>query len=361
MNDLLDVPTFARLIDYIGPWLIEPTHFASLWQMASEMNLAAHVEKGSDPLKAAVEKLPGPGGRSLAVIKVTGLMMKSQSSFGGTSTIQLRRDIRQAAADDDVAAILLAIDSPGGTVAGTDDLAADVRGARKSKPVWAHIDDLCASAGYWLASQCDRITANSPTAMVGSIGTFQVIYDRSGAAEKDGIKTLLFATGPLKGLGTPGSKITDEQVAHVQSLVNSVQESFDAAVQKGRGLTDKQLAAVRHGGVMTASEAMDKKLVDAVQPLSKTIAELMQSARSSQRGTAASAETEPITVVDQGAAVKPGERSPLGDALAGLHGVDVPTAQEGAAGPTESLDKTSSGGGALPMRKLGGLPTLATN
>src|SRR5581483_9650939 len=110
-----------------------------------------------------------------------GMLMKGQSSMGGTSTVMARRDIRQAVADQDVAGILLAIDSPGGTVAGTDDLAAEVRQARTSKPVWAAIDDLGASAAYWVASQTQRVTVNSPTALVGSIGTLQVIRDLSAA------------------------------------------------------------------------------------------------------------------------------------------------------------------------------------
>jgi signal peptide peptidase SppA len=203
--------------------------------------------------------------------------MKSASSMGGTSTIQLRRDIRQAAADSDIAGILLAIDSPGGTVAGTDDLAADVRAARKEKPVWAHIEDLGASAAYWLASQADQITANSNTALVGSIGTMQVIHDVSGAFEKEGVKTLLFATGSLKGLGTPGSKVTDEQITHVQNLVNSIQGSFDDAVKKGRNFSKAELTAVRHGGVLAAPAALDARLIDGIQPFQQTVSQFSKS------------------------------------------------------------------------------------
>jgi len=273
MTDLLQVPAFARLADYVGLWSMSPQHFSGLWSMAQRIDLAAHVEEGPPPLKSVLEKIPGPGDKSIAVVKMTGLLMKSQSSMGGTSTIQLRREIRAAAADPEVAGILLAVDSPGGTVAGTDDLATDVKAARRAKPVWAHIDDLGASAAYWAISAANRIVANSPTALVGSIGTIQVVRDFSAAAEREGIRTLVFATGSLKGLGTPGTKVTDEQAEHLQSLVDAVQLNFDSAVQKGRSLGVKELAAVRHGGVMTATEAMDKRLVDAVQPLSKTLSE----------------------------------------------------------------------------------------
>lgn len=271
MNDLLEVPGFMRLTDYVGAWCVEPDRFRSMWYLTRDMDFTAHFAEASTELRAVTEMVGGPSGKSIAVVKATGLLMKGQSSLGGTSTVQLRREIRQAANDPNVAGILLAIDSPGGTVAGTDDLARDVKAAGRQKPVWAQIEDLGASAAYWLASQTQRIVANSPTALVGSIGTLQVVTDYSAAAEKAGIRTLVFSTGPLKGIGTPGTKITDEQAAHLQKIVETVQQSFDAAVQKGRGLTNKELGAVRHGGVFTAGEALDAKLIDAVQPLSKTI------------------------------------------------------------------------------------------
>ncbi len=274
MSTPLHVPAFARLDEYCSLWAIWPNAMRNLWQMAQAKDLLAHVREHVEQPRAAMEKAATATGKSIAIIKASGILMKQRPSMGGTSSIDLRREIRAAAADPEVGAILLAIDSPGGTVSGTADLAADVKAATKQKPVVAHIDDLGASAAYWIASQADRITANSPTALVGSIGTIQVIQDLSAAAEKEGVRTLVFATGSLKGLGTPGTKVTDEQIAHVQSLVNSVQQSFDAAVQKGRGLTNKQLAAVRHGGVLTAPAAMQAGLIDGIQPLAKTINEL---------------------------------------------------------------------------------------
>lgn len=277
MDDPLMVPTFARLDEYCGAWAMEETRFAAMWRLAAVTDLKAHIEEGAAPLKSALEKVPIANGKQIAIVKLAGVLMKSQASFGGTSTILARREIRAAANDPDVAGILLHIDSPGGTVAGTDDLAHDIRSANRVKPVWAHGEDLVASAAYWIASQTSRITANSKTALIGSIGTIQVIRDFSVAAEKEGIRTLVFATGPLKGLGTPGTKVTDDQIAHVQSLVNATQESFDDAVRKGRGLSAKELAEVRHGGVMTAPEAVERKLIDGIQPVSKTLNELTRS------------------------------------------------------------------------------------
>jgi len=275
---ILNVPAFARLGDYVGLWSMEPTAWNTLTSAVTRLDFATH--EGPGEIQSAIELVPTASGQQVAVIKAQGVLMKSQTSMGGTSTVQLRRDVRNAAADPNVAAILLAIDSPGGTSAGTYDLAADVRAATKQKPVWAHIDDLGASAAYWIASQATRITANSPNALIGSIGTFQVIYDFSKAAENQGIKTLLFATGPLKGAGIQGTSVTEEHAAYFQQLVNATQAEFDSAVRQGRGLSAKQLADVRHGGVMPATQAQSMGLIDAVQPLAKTLQEITQKDKS---------------------------------------------------------------------------------
>jgi signal peptide peptidase SppA len=277
MFERLLVPAFARLSDYFGPWAYEPERFLAQWELIRSTDMARHMATSSPSRNSNIEMISGRGGKSVAVIKILGTLMKSQSSFGGTSTVQLRRDIRQAAADPNVSGILLAIDSPGGTVAGTADLAADVRAARKQKPVWAHIDDLGASAAYWVASQTDAIYANSPTALVGSIGTLMTVYDVSVAAEREGVKALVFATGPLKGAGAPGSVVTDEQRAYFQGLVDDAQTAFDSAVRGGRGMNATQLTAVRTGAVFPASKAVDLKLIDGIRSLEKTVEALAAS------------------------------------------------------------------------------------
>lgn len=281
----LTVPTFPRIDEYAGIWAMEPIAFRAHWDMISRVDIHAHMKQEQEPPKSQVEMMPAPGGTNIAFVPVLGTLMKQKSSFGGTSTIQLRRDIRTAANDPNVSAILLGIDSPGGTTAGLDDLAADVRAAKAQKPVWAHVDDLTASAAYWIASQTDAIYANSPTALVGSIGTLLTIYDQSVAAEQNGVKALVFATGPLKGAGVPGSRITEAQASYFQGIVDTVQKEFDAAVQQGRGLTNAQLAAVRTGGVFSAPEAKKLKLIDGIQPLGKTISMLGRAAAAPRKAT----------------------------------------------------------------------------
>jgi signal peptide peptidase SppA len=278
--ETITVPHFGRIHDYIGAWAIEPTAANALLALARSTNLFAHVlEAKAAPteVRSALALQPDGRGKSLAVVPLVGVLMKHQSSMGGgTSTVQARRDIRMAANNDDVSAILLSIDSPGGTVAGTADLGEEVRAAAKKKPVYAFVSDLCASAAYWVASQADAIYANNATALVGSIGTVMSLYDESKAAEQQGVETLVFATGPLKGAGTPGAAVTEEQRSYFQALVEDAQKSFDAAVKKGRSLTDLQLKNVRTGGVFGAEDAVDRKLIDGVQSLEATVDALVR-------------------------------------------------------------------------------------
>lgn len=259
-------PYFARLHDYLGFWadngVLSENPFA----------MRTHLLAGPQgPLvKTNTSMVPVKGGKTIAYVKMAGPLMKGQPWRDGTSTVQLIQDVRSAAKDPNVHAILLGIDSPGGTVAGTQALADEVRSARKTKPVWAHVADLAASAAYWVASQASAIYANKATDLIGSIGTIATVYDLSVAAEREGIKAHVFTTGPLKGLGTPGTPVTEEQVSHMQTLVNSLQSHFDAAVMKGRGFTAKQIDAVRTGGVFPAGEAVSLRLIDGIRSLDAT-------------------------------------------------------------------------------------------
>ena len=278
MDDLpLLVPRFARLTDFLGLWCIEPTAAAAILAAARRIDLNAHVLAAlakPAPVASSMDLVSTKGDKRVAVVKATGKLMKPQSSMGGTSTLQLRRDIRAAAADPSVSGILLALDSPGGTVAGTADLAADVKAARRRKPVWAHCDDLCASAAYWVASQADQVFANSPTAMVGNVGTVAAITDTSKAADADGVKVHVFATGPLKAAGWEGTTLTDDQRAYFQALIDDNQQHFDAAVKAGRGLSAEQMKAVRTGAIFPANRAKELRLIDGIRPFEQTLAAL---------------------------------------------------------------------------------------
>lgn len=210
-------------------------------------------------------------GDGVAVLRIDGPTAKGWGKFGEFSTVFARRALRAALADSAVGSIVLVIDSPGGYVAGTDDLARDVAAVNTEKPVVAYAEDLMASAAYWVASQARAIYAN-PTAQVGSIGVFAVVYDSSALMEAQGVKVHVLSTGPLKGAGADGAPVTPEHVAAWQTEVDDTMAHFVGAVRKGRSLTPKQLEAVTTGGVWIASKAKDLGLIDGIKSLDAVVA-----------------------------------------------------------------------------------------
>jgi signal peptide peptidase SppA len=282
LADGIWVPHFSRLDEYLGPWMVYPPAAEQFCRLVANLDLAEHVRAftalPTPKVPTVAETVEAKNGRRVAIIPLSGPMMKGQSSLGGASTIAARRMVRQAATDPGVGGILLAFDSPGGTVAGTQDLADDVRAASRRKPVFAHADDLLTSAAYWVASQADEVWANAPSALVGSIGTVIEVREQAGRAERLGMKNRLFTTGPLKVIGED-EPITEEQAVYLQQLAEKLQAEFDTAVKRGRGLSAAQLKEVRSGAVYPASDAVGLGLLNGVRPLAATIDALAGAAK----------------------------------------------------------------------------------
>jgi len=250
------------------------------------MNLVAHITDQA----AAGDRKPrfsaSEEGR-IAIVEMRGTLTKFGSSLSTAgSTVEARRQIREAARAPEVDGILLVIDSPGGLVDGTADLADSIHEAAKAKPVYAQVEDLAASAAFWVASQATKVFVNQPHAKVGSIGTFTVLYDLSELAEREGIKAVVIKSGDMKGAGVPGTPITDDMKEHIQGLVNDTQAQFDKAIARGRRMKIDAVRAVADGRVFTAGEAQRLGLIDGVQALEKTMSSLRREAKSISRGKA---------------------------------------------------------------------------
>lgn len=260
-----DVP---HLDQYFGVWAMEPDRFSATIQGVSRMDLAAHIAQ-QIPLQAKSGDGSGSGdytmtGDGIAVIEIIGTLTKYGSSMSSEGSTQLaRRRVRAAVRDSAVKAIAIMIDSPGGSVSGTKDLADEIARAGKTKVVGAYIEDLGASAAYWIASQAGFVAANE-SALVGSIGTYGVIYDMSKRAENEGIKVHVVRAGEFKGAGAPGTEVTDAQLAEYQRTVNSLNAFFVKAVGDGRAMEPERVAAIADGRIHVASEAKAIGLIDAI-------------------------------------------------------------------------------------------------
>jgi signal peptide peptidase SppA len=250
---------------HFGPWMIETAWFERAVAAVKAGIFVAHRPKAAageeeDDARSVAYRVTADG---IAIVSIEGQMQKGDSSFGGTSTVRLRQAVRQAVRDPAVKGIMLLVDSPGGTVAGTDELAADVAAAAKVKPLHAHIEDLGASAGYYVAAQAAHVTATA-SSLVGSIGTVAVVEDYSGQAAKEGVVVHVISTGAYKGAFTPGAPISEEHLKYLQGYVTAFGDQFIAAVAAGRGVAVDRVRAWADGRIHLAADAKAMGMIDAV-------------------------------------------------------------------------------------------------
>jgi signal peptide peptidase SppA len=278
----LDAP---RVGEYFGLWAILEAPFRAAVANVEGIDLAAHLEseaarRARDAASDTAYEVTADG---VAIVPLSGSRMKRVDSYNrGTSTVRARQKIRAAVEDDEVVGILLLVESPGGTVAGTADLGDEVARATGKKPVIGYIEDLGASAAYWVPSQATRVYANR-TATIGSIGTYAVIYDQSARATLAGIKVHVIRAGAMKGAGTPGTEITAEQLADWQRVVDAHNAHFIDAVAAGRNLPRADVEALADGRVWVGAAAVEAGLVDGIRTLDETLSEFPSKKRSKRK------------------------------------------------------------------------------
>ena len=229
------------------------------------------------------EPLYAVDSRGIGLVSIDGQITKGESSFGGTSSTRTRHALRSAAADHDVKAIMLHIDSPGGTVAGLQPLADEVYAiAQSGKLIHTHADDMMASAALWVGIQANHVTASAMTE-VGSIGVVAMVQDTSGAAEQAGVKVHVISTGEHKGAFAPGAEVTDDHLAELQSRVDEINTFFAAAVKRGAGLSIEAVRSLADGRDWLAAEAKDKGLIDGVATFDDAMMALHRQVRNQER------------------------------------------------------------------------------
>jgi protease-4 len=205
----------------------------------------------------------------VALIDVNGLIMNVRKSgilSDGENPVALFREKLDAAAEDEtVKAVVLRINSPGGGVTASDIMYRDLIAfkQRTNKPVVACFMDTAASGGYYLAMASDCIYAH-PTTVTGSIGVIMSLYNAEGLCKRLGIESDPIKSGPNKDLGNPTRKLTPEERAIMQGMVNQFYDRFVAVVSTGRRLPEEQVRAIADGRVYSASEAKQLGLVDEI-------------------------------------------------------------------------------------------------
>lgn len=237
---------------------------------------------------------------NVAILPMRGVIsnrmnMMSEIS-GGTSSEKFGRIFDAAVADSGVKAIILDVESPGGVVAGTDELSAKIFAARGSKPIIAHVNGYAASAAYWIATAADEIVLTS-SGQVGSIGVVGVHDDVSAALEKMGVKKTIISSGKYKSEGNPFEPLSDKARAHRQQQADSYYEDFVRAVARNRGVS---LTAVREGfgqGRMVRAEAaIAERMADRIASIEETVARFSGAVAAPGRKLAAAREKRALAL-----------------------------------------------------------------
>lgn len=269
------------------PWAVLPETLAGMIETARRFDAGESVTSAV----AARTERAAPG--SIAVLPVWGVIEQRESFmsmlFGGTSTERTSARLRELVADPGVAAIVLDVDSPGGSVSGVDELSAEIYRMRGSKPIVAVADSLMASAAYWIASAADEVVV-TPSGEVGSIGVLTVHTDLSGMLEAEGVNVTILSAGEFKTEGNPYEPLGDEARAAIQARVDEYYGMFVTAVARNRGVG---VAAVREGygrgRVVGAKEAVATGLANRIATLDTVLAGMAQQLR---RERAARAEVD---------------------------------------------------------------------
>lgn len=203
----------------------------------------------------------------VAVIRINGVIVTGENSgdifdgeVAGADTVM--RHLRYAADDESVKAVLIRIDSPGGSAAATQEIAEEMGRIREAgKPIVVSMGDMAASGGYWIASEGDTIFAN-PATITGSIGVYMEHRNLAALYEKVGIANDKIKSGPLKDMMSSERPLTEQERGLMQAMVDDMYNQFLDAVINGRKMTREKLQPLADGRIFTGRQAKEVGLVD---------------------------------------------------------------------------------------------------
>lgn len=287
------------------PWLLEE---GRALQMMAALELRAKggavdipPAEARDDRTVLKGRSNGEQGKGVGVIRLRGTVAPRLSGVNAMSGSfigleELQRSFSAMAARDDLKAIVMDIDSPGGQVDLVMETAQIIRGARRDgRPIVAVANTMAASAAYWLAAAADEIVV-TPSGQVGSIGVLTVHQDVSERAKAEGVRVTVIRAGERKAENHPFAPLGEEARGHLQAHVSSIYEAFVSDVAAWRGVSanvvraDPEKTASHFGGGRTAlaADAVRLGMADSVATIDQTIARLLggggrRSARSRAR------------------------------------------------------------------------------
>ncbi len=246
------------------------------------------VSMNQGPSELKEKTLEGKGRDKVLLLDISGMITNQESSSGlvnpttEPSLVDRVKDaLKKAEEDEHIKAVVLRIDSPGGTVTASDIIYHELLGfkERTKRPVIASIMDLGTSGAYYIAQAADRIIAH-PTAVTGSIGVIMVQANVQGLLDKIGVQTTEIKSGEKKFMGSPFRPLTPDEQKIFQAVINDMYQQFLSVVGKGRPqLTAEKIRTAADGRIYTAEQAKTLGLIDEIGYLSDAITEAKKAAK----------------------------------------------------------------------------------
>lgn len=233
------------------------------------------LDRSGEPLRESV--LSGRGADKVLLVNLRGMISDTPSQGLLRSKPSLVEEIsaqlKLAEKDSDVRALVLLVESPGGTTAASDILYHEIAAykAKAKVPVVASFLGLAASGAYYASLPADRIVAH-PTTVTGSVGTIFLQPKVMGLMDKVGVSVEAYTSGPNKDMGSMFREATPEEKAMIASIIADLNGRFLSLVKENRHLTDEALAQVATARVFSAPQAKDLGLVDAIGYVDDAIA-----------------------------------------------------------------------------------------
>lgn len=232
------------------------------------------------PLAELQERtIEGEGTSKLLLIDITGFISEKERSGGirerPSMVAEVKETLQKAEKDENIAGVILRINSPGGTVTASDLILHEllVFKARKKIPIYACITGIGTSGGYYIATAADEISAH-PTAITGSIGVLVMRFNVEGLLGKIGVGEKTVKSGDMKDFLSPFRPATPEEEKVIQAIINSLYRRFVDVVlaRPGGSLTKPELEKLADGRIYTAQQAAEGRLIDRVGYLDDTVA-----------------------------------------------------------------------------------------
>jgi signal peptide peptidase SppA len=283
----LPVDFAAHLVE--SPWAISPAAFSGLCVRGSDQKrkpkeLVIHFLDANAAASAKLD-LPRSEG-TVAVIPIHGVIERTRTYWGDVFAEEIGAAIATLVDRDDIGAIVLDVDSPGGVVFGIPELGEQIRAARKAKPIYAVTGSQMASAAYWIGSAASKLFA-APSAQVGSIGVWSAHVDVSKLLDEIGIKVTLISAGKYKVEGHMFAPLEEEASAAMQERVNHYYDEFVAAVARNRGLRETRVRnGFGEGRELVAPDALDEGMIDGIATLGDLVAAIVPKRRGSRQASA---------------------------------------------------------------------------